>query len=280
MSIKVMQAVWQESQSVGRARLVLLAIADHQGEIGAWPSIETIAGMVNASERSVQRDIKDLIDLGELIVLWRKAPTRNRYKANLYWVNLPSIQHLIEDIQEVTDEVQEVTNEAQEVTDEAHEVTAGGVLTITRTITEPLPNIAHFFENFYRVYPRKVGKQDAKKAFKNALNVTSVDDIMAGVIRYANDPNLPIDKTWIPYPATWLNKGKWDDEALPERKLTPEELVERAKQLAAKRHEQVIVATKDILEQDRIARETADAPRCEHGRVVAACMPCIRAGKV
>ena len=275
-----MQSVWQESQSTGRARLVLLAIADHQGEIGAWPSIETIAGMVNASERSVQRDIQELIDLGELIVLWRKAPTKNRYKANLYWVNLPSVQHLIDDNQEVTDEADEVTNEVQEVTDEAQEVTAGGVLTITRTITKPLSNIAQMFEDFYRVYPRKVGKQDAKKAFKKALDVASLDEIMAGVIRYANDPNLPFDKTWIPYPATWLNKGKWEDEPLPERKLTDEE--KRAKDLAALERRRAVdaEATRQILEQDRIARETADAPRCEHGKIIAACMPCIRAGKV
>ena len=52
MSIQTMQAVWQHSKAEGRARLVLLAIADHQGEIGAWPSIATLAKMVNASNRS------------------------------------------------------------------------------------------------------------------------------------------------------------------------------------------------------------------------------------
>lgn len=277
MSIRVMQAVWQESKASGRARLVLLAIADHQGEIGAWPSIETIASMVNASERSVQRDIQDLHDMGELVVLWRQAPTRNRYKANLYWVNLPSISHLFD---EVTDEVQEVTNEAQEVTNEVDEVTAGGVLTITRTITEPLLNYAQMFEDFYRVYPRKMGKQDAKKAFRKALDIVDFDTLLAGALRYANDPNLPADKQFLPYPATWLNRGCWDDEALPQRKLSPEELALKSKALAEKRHLQSVAATKEILEQDKRAKETADAPKCEHGKIIAACMPCIRAGKI
>jgi predicted transcriptional regulator len=277
MSIKVMQAVWQESKASGRARLVLLAIADHQGEIGAWPSIETIASMVNASERSVQRDIQKLHDMGELVVLWRQAPTRNRYKANLYWVNLPSISHLFD---EVTDEVQEVTNEAQEVTNEVDEVTVGGVLTITRNITKPLPNYAQMFEDFYRVYPRKMGKQDAKKAFRKALDIVDFDTLLAGALRYANDPNLPSDKQFLPYPATWLNRGSWDDEALPERKLSLEELAIRNKALAEKRHLQALAATKEIMEQDKRAKETADAPRCEHGKIIAACMPCIRAGKV
>jgi hypothetical protein len=270
LSIQVMQAVWQESEAVGRARLVLLAIADHQGEIGAWPSIETIAKMVHASERSVQRDIQDLHEMGELIVLWRQAPTRNRHKANLYWVNLPSVRHLFD---EVTDEVDEVTNEADEVT-------TGGVLTITRTITEPLLNYAQMFEDFYRIYPRKMGKQDAKKSFRKALDIVDFDTLLAGALRYANDPNLPADKQFLPYPATWLNRGCWDDEALPERKLTPEELAVKSKALAEKRHLQSVAATKEILEQDRRAKEIAFAPRCEHGKIIAACMPCIRAGKI
>lgn len=94
MSIEVTNAVWKYSKSTGRARLVLLAIADHQGEIGAWPSIATIAKMVNASERSVQRDIKDLEASGELVVEIQNAPTNRQYKSNLYWVNLPGVTEM------------------------------------------------------------------------------------------------------------------------------------------------------------------------------------------
>ena len=159
-------------------------------------------------------------------------------------------------------------------------MTAGGVLTITRTITEPLPNYAQMFEDFYRVYPRKMGKQDAKKAFRKALDIVDFDTLLAGALRYANDPNLPSDKQFLPYPATWLNRGSWDDEALPERKLSLEELAIRNKALAEKRHLQALAATKEIMEQDKWAKENADAPKCEHGKIIAACMPCIRAGKV
>jgi len=81
MSIEVMNSVWRESKAIGRARLVLLAIADHQGELGAWPSLATLAKMVNASERSVQRDIEYLVELGELEVHYQQAPTRNHYKS-------------------------------------------------------------------------------------------------------------------------------------------------------------------------------------------------------
>jgi hypothetical protein len=130
MSIQVMQAVWQHSKADGRARLVLLAIADHQGEIGAWPSISTLAKMVNASERSVQRDIQHLQDIGELRVEVQNAPTRTQYKSNLYWVLLPG----------VTDLASGVTKSQSGVTESASGVTAGGVLTLKEPLLEPLPN--------------------------------------------------------------------------------------------------------------------------------------------
>jgi hypothetical protein len=128
MSIEVSNAVWKYSKSIGRARLVLLAIADHQGEIGAWPSIKTLATMVNASERSVQRDISELVELGELRVEVQNAPTNRQYKSNLYWVTLPG----------VTDYAPGVTDSDSGVTESTPGVTAGGALTITKPLLEPL----------------------------------------------------------------------------------------------------------------------------------------------
>ena len=207
-----MNRVWKYSQAQGRARLVLLAIADHQGEIGAWPSIETLAKMVNASERSVQRDIQELIAMGELTVEVRNAPTRGQYKANLYWVN----------VSEVTTETSEVTDRTPEVTDEASEVTAGGVITLNRTITEPLEinyvqnDYEEDFLQFWKIYPRSEGKAKAARAFRKALKIASFDTILAGVTRLANDPNKP-SLTYIPHAATWLNDERWNDAPYPVR---------------------------------------------------------------
>lgn len=114
MSLQVMNSVWENSQATGRARLVLLAIADHQGEIGAWPSIATLARMVNASERSVKRDIQELVELGELIVELQAAPTNTQYKTNRYWVNLPGVTNRESG---VTDLTSGVTESASGVTD-------------------------------------------------------------------------------------------------------------------------------------------------------------------
>jgi hypothetical protein len=206
MSIQIMNAVWRESKSKGRARLVLLSIADHQGELGAWPSIETLAKMVNSSPRSVQRDIQDLIEMGELVVEFRSAPTYGPYKANRYFVNLPGVT---DGVSEVTKTASEVTDLDSEVTESASEVTAGGVLTLNRTLKETLTKQAdESFETFWNLYPKKVAKADALKAWKQVLKKKTADE-MIGLTKAYSESKLP-DMTYIPYPASWLNKGLYE----------------------------------------------------------------------
>lgn len=72
------------------------------------------------------------------------------------------------------------------------------------------------FESFWEAYPRKVGKAAARKALEMAIRATKFDDILDGVKFLARDPNLP-PKEYIPYPATWLNREGWNDEAYPVR---------------------------------------------------------------
>lgn len=257
MSIQVMQAVWQHSKADGRARLVLLAIADHQGEIGAWPSIATIARMVNSSERSVQRDIQHLQNIGELIVEVQNAPTRNQYKSNLYWVNLPG----------VTDLIAGVTNATSGVTESASGVTAGGVQTLIEPLLET--NKAHvdeLFTEFWNAYPRKLDKAKAFRAFKSALKRAKFEDILAGVIAYRNDPQRNPDYT--KYPATWLNNDAWENEIKPS---SDSEAAERARLRREKERE---ASQRFLAEQKEAEKLSAPAPKCEHGKVIAACLPC------
>jgi predicted transcriptional regulator len=131
MSIKVQNAVYEHSKSKGQARLTLLTIADHQGELGAWPSIATLAKMCNSSERTVKRCIAELEELGELKVERRMAPTGGQYRANLYWVMLPTA-----DVTNQVKEISEVTNEVSEVTNQVSDVTTVGPLTLNRTLKE------------------------------------------------------------------------------------------------------------------------------------------------
>ena len=90
MSIEAVATVLNHSKARGRAKLVLIGIANHLGDQGAWPSISTLARYANASERSVKRDIQELMNLGELQVDLQSAPMNGQYKTNLYWITIDS----------------------------------------------------------------------------------------------------------------------------------------------------------------------------------------------
>jgi hypothetical protein len=81
------------------------------------------------------------------------------------------------------------------------------------------------FDLFWKYYPIKVGKAAALKAWLKAIKVETADEILAGAIRYADDPNR--HPSFTAHAATWLNAHRWNDSALPPRALTPEERRER-----------------------------------------------------
>lgn len=74
------------------------------------------------------------------------------------------------------------------------------------------------FDEFWRLYPKKIDKAPALRQFRRALNRVAFEDILAGVIKFAADPNLPTEKRYIKNPATWLNANGWEEGPLPERK--------------------------------------------------------------
>lgn len=74
------------------------------------------------------------------------------------------------------------------------------------------------FNEFWDLYPKKQDKTQAFRQFRRALNRVTFEDIIAGVIKLNNDPNLPEEKRFIKNPATWLNADGWENGPLPERK--------------------------------------------------------------
>jgi hypothetical protein len=134
----------------------------------------------------------------------------------------------------VTTEVSEVTNTASEVTDldsgvteSASEVTAGGVLTLNRTINKPLKETAEKFDDFWNLYPKKIAKADAIKAWNKATKKKTADELLKLTKAYA-EGKLPEDK-YIPYPASWLNKELYESVEVAEAKALPKLFVGRIK---------------------------------------------------
>ena len=70
-----------------------------------------------------------------------------------------------------------------------------------------------YFSDFWKVYPKKVAKEDAIKAFaKLKMN----DDLFNKIIVAIKEQGLANrDKQFVPHAATWLNKKRWEDEITP-----------------------------------------------------------------
>jgi hypothetical protein len=209
MSIEAVSLVLNNSRATGRAKLVLLGIANHLGDHGAWPSISTLARYANASERSVKRDIQELVQLGELKVELQNAPTKHQYKTNLYWITISS---------GVTDSASGVTDWVSRGDSSGKSgVTPVGTQNIIRTIREPsLETSSYGFDTFWNLYPKKVAKADALKAWNKATKKKTADELIALTKAYS-ESKLP-DMTYIPYPASWLNKELYESVEVQENK--------------------------------------------------------------
>lgn len=66
MSVESIAIALHHSRAKGSAKLVLIGIANHDGDGGAWPSIATLANYAGIDARATQRAIAKLVDLGEI----------------------------------------------------------------------------------------------------------------------------------------------------------------------------------------------------------------------
>ncbi len=76
------------------------------------------------------------------------------------------------------------------------------------------------FEKFYKNYPRKVGKANVEKWFmKNKPNEELMKVILTSLEEHKKLKQWQ-DKQYIPYPSTWLNQKRWEDDLSKEVKVT------------------------------------------------------------
>ena len=76
------------------------------------------------------------------------------------------------------------------------------------------------FESFWKVYPRKVGKEKCRNWFKSHKpNEDLVQKMIAAVDEQKKSKQWS-DPQYIPHPYTWLNQGRWEDELTPTKDST------------------------------------------------------------
>ncbi|WPM94295.1 replication initiation protein [Arthrobacter phage Marchesin] len=206
------------------AHLVLIGLADHANDDGtaARPSVAVLAEYARCSPRSVQNKLRTLEECG---LIWKgdqrgveHLPANRR--PVVYDLNLRGV-HVVHPKNSGVHE--NVSRGARDDTLGCTPVPLGVNVCADRTVLEPSLNRPVEppmleFADFWAVYPRKTAKVSALKAWKTAIKSAAPEAIIAGARRYADDPNR--EAKFTAYPATWLNGGRWDDEALPARQAS------------------------------------------------------------
>jgi hypothetical protein len=83
------------------------------------------------------------------------------------------------------------------------------------------------FDEFWELYPKKKAKPDALKAWNKAIKRKSPDELLK-LTKVYSEGKLP-DMTYIPYPASWLNKELYEDIEEPKEKTLAKPIFGRIK---------------------------------------------------
>ena len=93
--------------------------------------------------------------------------------------------------------------------------------TNTDTDTSPSPegeiDTENAFDQFWKIYPKKIAKKEARKAFEKIAPDAHLLERMLAAVQTQKRSKQWQDKQYIPNPATWLRRGQWEDELPPEQ---------------------------------------------------------------
>lgn len=81
------------------------------------------------------------------------------------------------------------------------------------------------FDSFWSVYPKKTAKKDARKAWdKLKVDNELYTLIMKNLMKQTKSQDWSKENgKYVPYPATWLNGHRWEDEVEVSEQVTPTE---------------------------------------------------------
>jgi hypothetical protein len=109
--------------------------------------------------------------------------------------------------------------DAKQTQSNAHlDVSVFGVVSedVDGNAAAPVGAAPEYFDEFWKAYPNKVGKDAARKAFdKRKVTRALLDEMLAAIARQRQSKQWADDGgKYIPHPSTWLNEGRWMDEGL------------------------------------------------------------------
>lgn len=225
MSIRTMARVWESSQHAGSDLLMLLAIADFSDDDGnAYPAVATLAAKCRMKERNCRYILRTLEGSGELSIKSNAGP----HGSNLYRVNLNrlGLQHSA-GLQSLAGLQHSAATPAKDCRQPLQHSAANPSVNHQEPSTQHdaekqrricSPSVSESaddgFAEFWSVYPRKVAKSQALKAWKKIKPAGQLlADLIAALEKQKDSADwLKDGGRFVPFPATWLNGRRWEDE--------------------------------------------------------------------
>jgi DNA-binding transcriptional ArsR family regulator len=213
MSMELMVKAMKTKVGNPLRKLVLIKLADNASDQGeCWPSYQHIADQCEIDRSTVRKHIKHLESQGLLRIENREGPKGN--STNLYYLTLRNPVG------------QNSTPVGPESTGVGPQPTGGVGPESTRTshsfesVNEPVnPSGADApesidFDRFWAIYPRKVGKASAEKAWKKLKVTADLFNLMGdSLAAWTVSTDWTKDGgQFIPHASTWLNGKRWEDE--------------------------------------------------------------------
>ena len=196
MSIQAINWALNEVSGISATqKCILLTIADRADSNGyCYPSYEDICVRSCANRKTVATAIKALNEAG----LLKKIKRFN--KSTIYCLAISPDFGSIKEGAKCSDIGLSSSSQIG-----ASASTNFGTLTIIEPPKEPSWRAR--FDEFWFNYPKKVGKPKAEQSFKN-LTVKDQKALLSALGGY----QFSAEKQYIPFPATFINQRRWEDE--------------------------------------------------------------------
>ena len=221
MSVQALSMAFSVRGLSSSEKLVLLALANYANEtMVCWPSQETLANDTELSSRTIWNALQSLE--GRKVISRAKRKRADGTRAS----DVITLHFGSETA--ATDQLANPAKSTRKFCEDNSQILPNPLATVaTLTTFEPsiddpsganapsrrarddFPNGA--FDVWYELYPNKVGKHAARKAFEKVRKdgLATFAELTDGLRRYIR--TKPPDRQWC-NPATWLNQGRWSDE--------------------------------------------------------------------
>lgn len=227
------------------ARVLLIYFLDKQGSnADAWPAITTICRECNMSRPTVVEATEILVKAGLLTVTKPEKPSKSKSGCNRYAVALTGKK--IEPVKKPNqlkflqstgkDSLHQPVKNLNpnrinngsingsmgagvnlEQSSSQAKAPEGTQRPKAKPVGSPQVDSEDMFGRFYSAYPKKRARKDAFKAWaKLKVDSELFEKIMDAVEKQKLSASwLKDDGKFIPYPASWLNGQRWEDEVEP-----------------------------------------------------------------